>query len=474
MSSPINQRPGQDEARRSPNQDEPRFSLGSNMSRPRGGLGEVWELAYPAILSQVSVTAMGVVDSAMVGRLGATELASVGFGGIWIWTLFCGFYGMAAVVQTFVAQDHGADRARQSGAWTWQGAWLLTPLAAVLAFVLLFASTPLLALLTPSPSMQSIASEYISIRAVGAVGMCLASVFLSFYRGIGDTRTPLAITVFVNILNVVLDYGLIFGRMGLPEWGVAGAATATVIAEWATALITIGLFLGPNLRKKFGTRPVRPRWKDQLRLLRIGLPLGGQALLEMGSFALFLTFVAWMGENSMAASQAFVSLLSMTFMQAVGIGYAVATLVGRYRGGNDIAAARRSFASSQKLAAGLSVGIGLIFIVFPDPLMRIFTTDPEVIALGRTLLLIGAFYEVMDAFSIVTDGALRGAGDTRAPFVARLLLAWGVQVPLAWLFGIYWEGGVAGAWLGSGVYMLTLSLYLWIRFRSDAWQRIKI
>ena len=91
-----------------------------------------------------------------------------------------------------------------------------------------------------------------------------------------------------------------------------------------------------------------------------------------------------------------------------------------------------------------------------------------------SLLLIGAFYEVMDAFSIVTDGALRGAGDTRAPFVARLLLAWGVQVPLAWLFGIYWQGGVAGAWLGSGVYMLTLSLYLWIRFRSDAWQRIKI
>ena len=194
----------------------------------------------------------------------------------------------------------------------------------------------------------------------------------------------------------------------------------------------------------------------------------------MSSFAAFLTFVAWMGDSSMAASQAFVSLLSMSFMQAVGIGYAVATLVGRYRGADDLPAATRSFYSSQKLAAAISIATGLIFIIFPEPLMRIFTDDPQVIALGRPLLLIGAFYEILDAFSIVSDGALRGAGDTSAPFVARLILAWLVQVPLAWLIGIHWKWGLTGAWLGSGIYMLMLSGYLLIRFRSGAWQRIEV
>ena len=442
--------------------------------KDRGGLGEVWLLAYPAILSQVSVTTMGVVDSAMVGRLGATELASVGFAGIWNWTLICAFLGMASVVQTFVSQDHGAGRGRQSGAWTWQGVWLLTPMVLLLAVTILLFAEPLLQALNLSPAMQPFAAEYLTIRAFGGVGLCLASIFLSFYRGIGDTRTPLAITVFVNILNVVLDYGLIFGRLGLPAWGVAGAATATVIAEWTSTAIVVFLLLRPRMRERFGTGPVRPCWKDQVRLLRTGLPLGGAALLEMSSFAAFLTFVAWMGDSSMAASQAFVSLLSMSFMQAVGIGYAVATLVGRYRGAKDLPAATRSFYSSQKLAAGISMATGLVFIVFPEPLMRIFTNDPRVIELGRPLLLIGAFYEILDAFSIVADGALRGAGDTSAPFVARLLLAWLVQVPLAWLIGIHWEYGLTGAWLGSGIYMILLSTYLLYRFRSGAWQRIKI
>ena len=440
----------------------------------RGGLGEVWFLAYPAILSQVSVTTMGVVDSAMVGRLGATELASVGFAGIWNWTLICAFLGMASVVQTFVSQDHGAGRIRQSGAWTWQGVWLLTPMVILLALTVLFSAEPLLRALNLSPAMQPLAVQYLSIRAFGGVGLCLASIFLSFYRGIGDTRTPLVITVFVNVLNVVLDYGLIFGRLGLPAWGVAGAATATVIAEWTSTIIVIFLILRRPLREKFGTGPIRPRWRDQLRLLRTGLPLGGAALLEMSSFAAFLTFVAWMGDSSMAASQAFVSLLSMSFMQAVGIGYAVSTLVGRYRGADDLAAATRSFYSSQKLAAAISFLTGFIFIIFPEPLMRIFTNDPQVIALGRPLLLIGAFYEILDSFSIVADGALRGAGDTYAPFIARLLLAWLVQVPLAWLFGIHLEWGLTGAWVGSGLYMLLLSGYLLARFRSGAWQYIKI
>jgi MATE family multidrug resistance protein len=439
-----------------------------------GGLREVSVLAYPVILTQLSMTTMGVVDSAMVGRLGATELAAVGFGGVWMWTTFCAFVGASTGVQTFVAQHHGAGELKQCGAWTWQGAWLLVPLCAVAAALLITFIDPLLAFLAPSPALQPLAASYMSVRAIGSVGLCLATIFAAFFRGIGDTRTPLYVTLLANGVNVVLDYGLIFGRFGLPEWGIAGAATATAVAEWMQAGVLMAFLLRAGVRERFSTSPVRPDATAQRRLLRLGLPIGGQWVLEMASFALFLTMVARMGDASMAASQAFIALLSMSFMQAVGIGIAVSTLVGQYIGARDLASAARSFASAQKLTAVLSGTIALLFVLVPDRLIGIFTSDPDVLALGRPLLLVGAVFQLFDAFGIVTDGALRGAGDTRVPFLVRFCLAWGLFVPLAWWLGIHLEGGLTAAWVGGALYVLVLTSYLLARFRSGAWQRIQI
>ncbi len=456
-----------------------RASAGQAEQRPqpasqRGGLREVWQLALPVILTQISMTTMGVVDSAMVGRLGATELAATGFGSIWTWTIFCGFIGTATGVQTFVSQDYGADQKARCGSWTWHGAWIMAPVTLAAALGVIALVEPMLALLAPSAEVQPLAANYMSIRAIGAVGLCIATVFSAFFRGIGDTRTPLYVTVTVNLLNAVLDYGLIFGRLGLPQWGVAGAATATAIAEWAYAAIMIGFFLRPRIRAAYTTRPTAPSWQSQQRLLRVGLPIGGQWLLEMASFAVFLTFVARMGDASMAASQAFIALLSMSFMQAVGIGIAASTLVGQYIGARDLDSAARSFSSAQKLTVVLSAVVALLFVAVPETLMSIFTDDPEVLALGRPLLLVGAFFQLFDAFGIVADGALRGAGDTRVPFVVRFVLAWGLQLPAAWLLGVALEGGLTGAWIGSAFYVMVLTVFLVWRFRSGAWQRIRI
>jgi len=439
-----------------------------------GSLSEVARLAYPVILTQLSMTTMGVVDSAMVGRLGASELAAVGFGGVWIWTVFCGFVGTATGVQTFVAQHHGAGEPTRCGAWTWQGVWVMTPLTIVAALLVTWRLEPLLGLLGPSAELRPLAAQYMSIRAFGAVGLCIATVFSSFFRGIGDTRTPLYATLLVNVLNAVLDYGLIFGRLGLPAWGVSGAATATALSEWVFAVIMVTRATRPHLRGRYATGPVRPRRDDQRRLLRMGLPIGGQWALEMASFATFLTLVARMGDASMAASQAFIALLSLSFMQAVGIGIAVSTLVGQYVGARDPASATRSFASAQKLTLALSGTIAILFVAVPDRLMGVFTHDPEVLALGRPLLLVGAVFQFFDAFGIVADGALRGAGDTRIPFLVRFALAWGLFVPLAWWLGVHRGGGLTAAWIGGAIYVIVLTSFLLARFRSGAWQRIRI
>ncbi len=451
---------------------EPRLTVAGRAAR--GRVGEVLHLAYPVILTQLSMTTMGVVDSAMVGQLGASELAAVGFGGVWTWTLFCFFIGTATGVQTFVAQSHGAGQLRACGAWAWQGIYAVLPGVVCMAAGVLALAPTLLELLAPSQEVRPLATAYISIRAVGALGMVCATVFAAFFRGVGDTRTPLWATLGANVFNAILDYGLIFGALGLPAMGVAGAATATALAEWLYLVTLLVIVLRPALAEEFRTRPVAPAGGSIRRLLRMGLPVGGQWLLEMLSFAVFLTLVARMGDAEMAASQAFISLLSLSFMQATGLGIAASTLVGRYIGARDRAAAFRSYRSGLLLTLGLSGAIALLFLVAPELLMRVFSSEPEVLRLGVSLLGMGAAFQFFDAFGIMTDGALRGAGDTRWPFLVRFALAWGIFLPLAWLFGFHMDGGLLGAWLGGLVYVTVLSSYLVYRFWSGAWQSIEI
>jgi len=447
-------------------------ALTSNLFTP-GGVRQVVLLASPVILTHLSITLMGVVDSAMVGRLGATELAAVGFGSTWVWTLFNGFVGAGTVVQTFVAQDHGAERHEECGKWTWQGLYALIPLTAFAAVFLHLNVDSLMRLLAPSEAVQRLAGDYLAICAFGAVGMCAATIFSSFFLGIGDSRTPLYVTVFVVLLNVALDYALIFGKLGMPAWGVSGAAAATSISEFVYALVLCVLFIRRRNRG-FATSIVRPRLHFVRRLLRIGLPIGGQLAIEMLSFAAFLTLVARMGDNPMAASQAFIALLAISFMQAEGLGIAVCTLVGRYVGAGDPAAAARCFRSGQLLAVVISGSVATLFVCFPDPLLRVFTDDREVLRLARPLLLVGAIYQFFDAFAIVADGALRGAGDTLVPFLTRIGLAWGLFLPLAWLLGVHLAGGLTAAWVGGATYVTVLAGILVFRFRAGAWREIRI
>ena len=440
----------------------------------RGGLREVAGLAWPVIISQMSSTLMGVVDTAMVGRLGATELAAVGFAHIWTWTLFSLFIGTATGVQTFVAQHHGAGDEARCGAWVWRALTLVVPLAAVVAAGVGFSAPFLLAALGPSPELQAKALEFLPGRLLGLVGTVVAFGWVSFFRGIGDTRTPMLGAVLANLVNVTLGYGLIFGELGFPRLGVAGSGLAMAVGEWSLALFLGAAASRRGVRVRYGTTPIVARAAELRRVLRTGLPIGGQWVLDMSAFAVFTTLVARMGDASMAASQAFISLLSLSFMQASGLSVAAATLVGRYVGAGDPAAAERSFRTALGLAGALGASVALLFVAIPETLLGLFSEDAGVLALGGPLLALGAGFQLLDALGIAASGALRGAGDTRWPFLAQAGLAWFLFLPAAWLFGITLGGGLTGAWAGGLVYVAGLALaFIW-RFRAGAWRRIRI
>ena len=440
----------------------------------RGGTREVLILAYPVVLTQLSQTLMFAVDAAMVGRLGATELGAAGFGGIWIWTTLCLFMGTVSGVQTFVSQEHGAGDATRAGRWVWQSLCGVLPLALAGITLLVVTLPAWLAILGPTEALQGHCVAYVHGRAFGLPADIACMAMASFYRGIGDTKTPLYITVAANVVNGVLTYALIFGSFGLPQWGVFGAGVATSVATWVYLIAILTCFLRPSLARRFGTRQLHVDLPTVRRFLRTSLPIGGQWLLDMSAFALFATLVARMGDVSMAANQAMLNLLSFSFMLAYGISISCSVLVGRYVGAGDPESAERSLHSSIKLGLALATLVAALFLTIPGPLFRIFSHDPGVLELGGPLLLLAAAFQVIDALGIVVGGALRGAGDTRWPFLVQTGLAWGLRVPLVYLVGVSLGKGVLGAWTAELVYICVLGAAFFWRFRGGAWKSVRI
>jgi MATE family multidrug resistance protein len=439
-----------------------------------GGVREVTLLAYPIVLTQMSQTLMQVVDSIFVGQLGAAQLGALGFSAIWLWTVMSVFSGTANGVQTFVSQAQGAGDEKSCGAWAWQGLYATVPPLTLAVFAFVAIADPLWTLAGASPEIREHALAYARMRPYGMAGLGVWMVLAAFLRGIGDTRTPLVATIVANAVNALLAWSLVFGHLGLPKLGVAGAGLASSIAEWVgAAMLAIAMAL-PAVKRRYGTRFTPPDLHAIRRFLRTGLPIGGQWLLDMSAFAIFTTLVARMGNTSMAATQAMISLLSMSFMQAIGIGLAATTLVGRYKGAGDLDAAVRSYRSARKLGLWLATGIAVLFVAAPEALLSLYTNDAEVLRLGRPLLALGAAFQLFDAVQIVAGGALRGAGDTRWPFLVQTSIAWFVRLPLAWLFAITLGGGVVGAWYAEFVFILVLTSALVWRFRTGVWKEVRI
>jgi MATE family multidrug resistance protein len=434
---------------------------------------EVAWLASPVLVQMLSETLMQVLSSAMVGRLGASELGAVGLGGIWLWTLLCPFVGAATGVSVFVSRAHGAGRPHDCGPWVWRGLAALVPAAVLWTFAVAALFPVLIAAVDPSPELADHALAYVTGRLPGLPAVAAGAAVTSFFRGLGNTRVPMAATIATVLFQSVLAYGLVFGELGLPAYGVMGAGIAFAIAEWVYAGILFVFLFQRETRTRFATLPRAPEADPVRRFLRTSAPIGGQWMLDMLSFALFSSIVARMGDAEMAASQAMIQLLSLSFMQAIAISVSAGTLVGRYLGAENPDAAARSFASAMKLAMVLAALVAALFLGVPELLMRMFSDDAEVLALARPLLVLGALFQFVDAIGIVAGGSLRGGGDTRWPFLVHATLAWAARLPLVWLLAVQLEGGVLGAWLGELGYIALLGAAFVLRFRGGHWKTMQ-
>jgi MATE family multidrug resistance protein len=442
--------------------------------RTAGSYKNVWALAYPAILTMISQTVMWTVDSAMVGHVGKTELAAVGLGGILVFTLSAFFIGLTSAVNTFVAQSFGAGEHRRCGMYLWQG--LYVAIAGAVLFYAVRAFAPqIVDLLRPDEPVRPLTLVYIQIRLLSAPFFLVYYTYSHFYRGIGDTRTPFKVLLFAHVVNVVGDYLLIFGKGPFPAMGVEGAAWATALANLVAAVIFFALTFTRKMRTAYGTLDQkRPRPEELARLFRVGIPIAVHFFLDMGSFLVFSAYIGRMGTDALAVNQIAIQILALSFMPCQGFAIAATTLMGQYIGAGRPELAKKSAYTTLKMGLLYAGFIAVLCLTIPEHLVKIFNSDPEVVALGSLVLYWAALFQAFDAVQFISDGALRGAGDTRVPMLIVAGAAWFVFLPLAYVFGTVLEKGVVGAWAGATLYIVAVGVAIFVRFRRERWRSVRI
>lgn len=429
----------------------------------RIGWRAVLTLAWPMMVSRMSDTVMMAVDTLFVSRLGTAALAGVGVA-ISASMLVVSFgWGMLSGVRVAVSHRTGGGRADLAARLAWQGLWLAV-LLGLCAWLALPLAVPGLALTGAGPEVLPHALGFFQVRVLGAPLFFGILALSGYFQGTGDTRTPMVGTLLANGLNLALNPLFIFGWGPVPALGAAGAALATVLSN----AVNLG-WLALRFRAR-APRVARAPDRGLVReITRPGTPMGLNLLQEVGSFSIFMTFLARCGAIHVAAHVVVVRIVLMSFLPGWAVGEAGGVLVGQSLGAGRPALARQAWRAATTLALSFMGAFGVLFVLAPDALLSVFHPEAEVLELGRRMLWIAAFFQIFDAVATVTLCCLNGAGDNRFTMALQLVGAWLLKIPLAWAFAMPLGLGAPGAWLGMTLDIIALAAVgLW-RVRGDRW-----
>jgi len=419
-------------------------------------------LALPVVGVQVGLMLMGVVDTIMVGRVSAASLAGVALGNMYFFG--CSIFGMGALfaLDPVVAQAVGAND-REGIARGVQRGHVMALLLALPASVLLLSGERVLAALGQPADVVPLAGAYARWCAPGVLPFYVFVVQRQSLQALPRMR-PILVTIgLANLLNVVLDWILIYGHFGVPAMGVAGAAIATSIGRWALPMLLLSLSwrdLRPALLPLRGAAldPV-PMW----RTLRLGSSIGLQMLLEYAAFGAVALLMGRIGTTAVAAHQVAINLASLTFMVPLGVGQAGAVLVGHAIGARDEESARGAARAAVAFGVGFMAFTAVAFLLLPMPLARLYTNDFATLQLAAALLPVAGVFQLFDGTQAVATGILRGAGDTRVPMLTTLGGYWLFGLPLSLLLGFRTPLGAVGLWWGLAAALGLVAVILAVR-----------
>lgn len=436
-------------------------------------LGNLLGLAWPIIISRASQSVVGLCDALMVAHLGAAALASVATGGMNTFTVMILPMGVTFIVQSFASQLFGKGDAAGARRYGWYGLWVaaLTQLAAFAAW---FIVDDVLAVLPYTDEVRALMGGYMRIRLLSAGAAIGVEALSNFYGGLGRTLPGMVANLVAMVANVALNWLLIDGHLGVPGLGVAGAAWASALAS---VVAFVGLFVFFVVDGPAGQR-AKLSVAEFFRMLRFGLPSGFNWLFEFGAYVFFANVVvAGLGTATLAAMNTVMSINSVSFMPALGLTSAGAILVGQAIGAQRKDEVPGVVWLTARTAMVWQGGVGLLYVLVPAALIAPFASADEgaVMAdIGVRMLVVSAGWQLFDAIGMSVAEALRGAGDTFFPMMARIALAWLVFAPGSFITVKYFGWAEVGAMAWLVLYLVLLAAVVFLRFRHGAWRRIEL
>ncbi len=421
-------------------------------------------LAIPSVGENLLQTVFSFVDMAFVGRLGALSLAGVGLANQLIFVFLAIMMSINIGTNVLVAQNFGAKKIIKTKEIIWQSLYLAILISIAFFIFGLFFSYSVFYPFNGDPMLKKLAGDYLFWIITPSIVFVAPIILGAAFRGIGDTRTPFYITLVANGLNIFLDYVLIFGKLGFPNWGVKGAAIATSISRLVALIIY--LFLLFYKKRKFHLTNFFPKFDFNIikNLIKIGLPASLERFMFSFGNLFFGNVVLSIGTEAFAAHRVSINIESLSFNTGFGFTNATQTLVGQSIGDNDEKLAKRYTYTSLKITLLIMSLIGVVLFFFPDLFIKIFTDDIKVIGFARIAVKIISVVQPFFAMVLIFMGSLRGGGNTSSPFWATTLGMYLIRIPISFVLVRNFGLGMFGAWLAMALDIAFKGFYLYFIF----------
>lgn len=423
----------------------------------------VLALAVPTVIENFLLTIVGFADTFFVAKIGLPEVAAVGVTNAIAAIYIAVFLALGIGTAALIAQSIGAGDKEKARVIAGQSVWLASGAGAAAGLITLFFAEPLLCLMGVEPEVLSAGTTYFQITGIPAIFIALMAVFGTILRSAGDSKTPMKVGFWVNILHLVLDYFLIFGIGSWQGWGIAGAAWATTLSRVAG---TIALYLYiQQSQVAFSLRQGVAR-KFMLPLLTLAGPAVVERLVMRLGQLFYAGLIVRIGTDAYTSFIIAGNISYFSFMPGYGLAVAATTLVGNQIGRGCKREAYQYGIITACLAVAFMGLIGVVYFCCAAFAGTWFTQEPQVIDMVATGLKIDAFAQPFIAISLVMAGALQGAGDTKSPMYSTILGIWGIRVIGIYLLCLHFTMGIAGVWLVNGIDYALRSAFLLHRFKK--------
>ncbi len=437
----------------------------------------VLRISTPAVAGLSSQMVVGVFDTAMVGRLENTTvvLAAMGLGLLATWAITSVFSSLATGTHVLTARRYGER--------DYAGAGDVLNNSLLLSFVLgllfgapgFYFSYDIINFFAANPDVAVAGTGYMQWRFIGLLFFLFVVAYRGFFNGIGHTKVFMYSAIIINVSNIILDYLLILGGLGLPRMGLTGAGCSSAVSNALGCIYFLGVTFLPNYRKRYKYYSRLRVMKGVIRhVVKISTPVSFQNILILLGFLVFVAIIGRIGTSEQAASQVVITALFMSFLPCFGFGIGAQTLVGQSLGNGSYNLAKRYGFEAARLATYFTIVLGLIFMLVPDLVIIMITTNADVAEVARPILRIAGAAQIFYAGGIVLAHALQAAGATVYVMKVEVLTHWIIFLPTCYVLGVTLGGGLVGAWLALPLYIMSYSALIFMKYRKDAWLQTKL